>query len=280
MGQKSNVLTIRKSNIQFVTQEEKSKKVGELYVYLNLLQKLFFKSDVCLLKTTIQFNLSKVYVNLHLFFRTRKIIKLKKKISTNRFKNSTDKRSSINILKLLKVFSNSRLIVLSTNVLNRNLVKDKLNSKTLLLDFFKFYNRYAKLLFPRRLNFFLDFIKLSVLLFKNKINCNFFIKILSEIFSILQKKRHSLYLQFIKFFFSSLIKYNTKKFKNLNKIVGIKFSISGKLKGKARADSNCMIIGNIPIQTLSANIEYSKVDTFTIYGVFGFKLWINRKVQI
>lgn len=42
MGQKSNVLTIRKSNIQFVTQEEKSKKVGELYAYLNLLQKLFF----------------------------------------------------------------------------------------------------------------------------------------------------------------------------------------------------------------------------------------------
>ena len=32
MGQKSNVLTIRKSNIQFVTQEEKSKNVSTLTV--------------------------------------------------------------------------------------------------------------------------------------------------------------------------------------------------------------------------------------------------------
>ena len=59
-------------------------------------------------------------------------------------------------------------------------------------------------------------------------------------------------------------------------ILGIKFTINGKLQGKARATGSFLQEGSIPIQTLSANIEYFQVTTFTLLGTFGLKMWVYR----
>ena len=58
--------------------------------------------------------------------------------------------------------------------------------------------------------------------------------------------------------------------------MGIKFTINGKLQGKARATGSFLQEGSIPIQTLSANIEYFQVTTFTLLGTFGLKMWVYR----
>ena len=56
------------------------------------------------------------------------------------------------------------------------------------------------------------------------------------------------------------------------KILGAKFSISGRLKGKPRTNTLKILSGKIPCQTHSAAINYSKLHAFTRYGVFGLKL--------
>jgi len=283
MGQKSNVVTIRKSQLQFSAHEKKNKQIILLYVLLEYLQKVFLKLNVCLLDNIIQHNMNKIYVNFILFFRTRKLIQLKKKIK--RTKKYTSNFSLSSLLKFFKLVSKSNLIVFSIKVINNTLTKKNKLNNFLLIHFFNLCNRYSKLLFPRRLNFFLDFIKISVLLFLNKIKITYFLKLLSETLTILQKKRHSLYLQFLKFFFNLLINPTKKAIDYIKKdpidssILGIKFTIAGKLKGKQRASSNCLILGNIPIQTIKSNIQFSKVDAFTVYGIFGLKLWVNRKLK-
>nr|ARQ82176.1 ribosomal protein S3 [Avrainvillea mazei] len=55
---------------------------------------------------------------------------------------------------------------------------------------------------------------------------------------------------------------------------GIKIQISGRLNGAEIARTEWLRQGRIPLQTLSANIDYCCKDTKTIYGLFGIKVWI------
>lgn len=283
MGQKSNVLTIRKALPQYNSTDKNQNQFILIHLVLQHLQKLFLKSDVCLLKFIVQENCNKIYISFDLFFRTRKLIRYKKNLK--RLKSSSDVQSFFfikSIIKFIKAKFSFFLIKFKFSVFNRLLVKKNNLRKMLLIEFFNLFRRYSKLLFPRRVNFFLDFIKLSVLLFCGFLRVSFFIKLLSEIFTILQKKRHSFFFQFIKFFFSSLINFDLKSVGLLtsqiyfNKICGIKFVASGKLKGKPRSSTLNFSLGNIPTQSLGLNIDYSKTHIYTRYGVYGFKLWLNR----
>jgi hypothetical protein len=284
MGQKSNVLTIRKVGLNFNSNEKSNKQFILLYLTLQHLQKLFFKVDVCMLNWTLQKSSNKIYLNFDLFFRTRKLIKYKKFYKKLQHKNKNIFRSYyiLSIIKFLKSKFSIFLINFKFCVFNNLLLKkNKLRTK-LLFEFYDLFRRYSKFLFPRRVNFFLDFIKLSVLFFFGFLKISFFIKLFSEIFTILQKKRHSFFFQFIKFFFITLLNYNvTQSFliseeRVLSKILGVKFLAAGKLKGKPRASTLNMCLGNIPVQSLNMNIEYAKQHIYTRYGVFGFKIWLNR----
>lgn len=67
-------------------------------------------------------------------------------------------------------------------------------------------------------------------------------------------------------------------FKNkVANLLGVKFCINGKLKGKTRGSSQTFTSGTVPVQSLKARIDYAKSHAFTIYGVFGIKLWVFRK---
>lgn len=52
--------------------------------------------------------------------------------------------------------------------------------------------------------------------------------------------------------------------------------INGKLKGKPRSSTFNKVFGSVPIQSLSLDIEYAQAHAFTLYGVFGIKLWVFR----
>ena len=120
--------------------------------------------------------------------------------------------------------------------------------------------RFSYTLFPRRFSFFKDFLKLSILFFRGALDNNYYLRLLGEIFRILQKRRHSKYLIFITFYLKLLFTKFTK-IQTSSKILGLKFVINGKLKGKTRSNCFKLNIGSLPNQTIMLNIQFTKIPT-------------------
>ena len=57
---------------------------------------------------------------------------------------------------------------------------------------------------------------------------------------------------------------------------GIKTQVSGRLNGAEIARTEHYSNGNVPLQTLRANIEYGTAEADTTYGKIGVKVWINK----
>ena len=56
-------------------------------------------------------------------------------------------------------------------------------------------------------------------------------------------------------------------------IKGIKIQVSGRLNGAEIARSEWLRKGQVPLQTLRANVDYSFRTASTIYGLLGIKIW-------
>ena len=61
------------------------------------------------------------------------------------------------------------------------------------------------------------------------------------------------------------------------KVRGIKIQISGRLNGAEIARSEWARKGQIPLQTLRAEIDYCYRIAKTIYGILGIKVWVLKK---
>lgn len=61
------------------------------------------------------------------------------------------------------------------------------------------------------------------------------------------------------------------------KIKGIKICVSGRLNGAEIARSEWIRNGQVPLQTLRAEIKYCYKIANTIYGTLGIKIWILKK---
>lgn len=57
---------------------------------------------------------------------------------------------------------------------------------------------------------------------------------------------------------------------------GIKISVAGRLNGAEIARSEFFKDGNIPLQTLRANVEFATRHAVTTYGTIGIKVWIYK----
>ncbi|NLW70198.1 MAG: 30S ribosomal protein S3 [Eubacteriaceae bacterium] len=57
---------------------------------------------------------------------------------------------------------------------------------------------------------------------------------------------------------------------------GIKVRCGGRLNGAEIARSEAYAEGNVPLQTLRADIQYGFAEADTTYGKIGVKVWINR----
>lgn len=57
---------------------------------------------------------------------------------------------------------------------------------------------------------------------------------------------------------------------------GIKVMCSGRLGGVEIARSEWYLRGQLPLQTLRADIDYGFTEAFTTYGQIGIKVWIYR----
>lgn len=128
---------------------------------------------------------------------------------------------------------------------------------------------FKKMLFSRRFDLYYDFLKLTSLLITKKVRIDVYNNILGKIFRFLMKKSHNKFFSFLKKLSHILTRSST--------IEGIKFGINGKLKGKLRAKSFRLEVGKIGIQTITSDIDFSKVHINTLYGCFGLKTWIKYK---
>lgn len=57
---------------------------------------------------------------------------------------------------------------------------------------------------------------------------------------------------------------------------GIKTKVSGRLNGAEIARSEHYSQGNVPMQTLRADIDYGFAEADTTYGKLGIKVWLNK----
>lgn len=263
MGQKSNLLTLRKTKLKSNLLTINSKEFLYGLTFLKAINYLFLKKNIIITKNDLNFESNKLFLNINLFFKTVKLlqysVKLKKLKIINRHLNFN------NLFFLIKnhfILLNNNYIQLSFTVLN-NLLEKRLK-----VFFFNKLRRFYPLLFKRRFNLFIDYIKLSCLFAQNKINSKIYLITLAQIFKILPKRKHNIFFIFIKTIFSLFIK---KKI-----FSGIKLLINGRLKGKPRSNSIAFLFGSTPVQSLSKNVEFSKLHVYTLNGVFGFKLWVYR----
>ncbi len=58
--------------------------------------------------------------------------------------------------------------------------------------------------------------------------------------------------------------------------LGVKTMVSGRLDGAEIARSEHYHEGNLPLQTIRANIDYASLEAHTTYGVLGVKVWIYK----
>lgn len=68
---------------------------------------------------------------------------------------------------------------------------------------------------------------------------------------------------------------------NIDKVMkagakGVKIILAGRLNGVDIARSEKLIEGSIPLQTLRANIDYTRGVANTMYGTIGIKVWIYK----
>ncbi|MFS8608541.1 MAG: 30S ribosomal protein S3 [Gammaproteobacteria bacterium] len=57
---------------------------------------------------------------------------------------------------------------------------------------------------------------------------------------------------------------------------GVKVQVSGRLNGAEIARSEWYLHGQLPLQTLRADIDYGFAQAFTTYGAIGVKVWLYK----
>jgi hypothetical protein len=267
MGQKSNLLSLRK-NKNFNLINLQPKNVLYSNIFLQNLKKLFFQKKIFLVNCSLNLIGNQAVLNLYLFYRTVKINSFKGKLIAAKKKEKKTNVFSALYERVLKQFK-SNLIILSVTNLNKQY------EKTVFLKLFSKFKQFHNTLFPRRFNFFIDFLKVTSLFLTSKINLTFYTETIGQIFKILPKRRHNFFFSFMEQFFRVLIN-DIKLVKNEN-IKGVKFMLSGRIQAKPRAKFKYFQVGNIPMQSISENVEFSKLHIFTVYGVFGLKIWTYKK---
>jgi len=74
--------------------------------------------------------------------------------------------------------------------------------------------------------------------------------------------------------FRRVLRLTQDRAQNLGQIRGLRIQISGRLNGADIARTEWVRIGRVPLQILSADLDYSNKTASTIYGLLGVKVWL------
>jgi ribosomal protein S3 len=76
--------------------------------------------------------------------------------------------------------------------------------------------------------------------------------------------------------FKKVIKQAKRDLLKNPRVKGVKIEVSGRLNGAEIARSEWVRSGRVPLQTLTANMDYAYKTASTIYGIIGVKIWIFK----
>ncbi len=76
--------------------------------------------------------------------------------------------------------------------------------------------------------------------------------------------------------FRRVMKQSISKVMANKQVKGVKIQIGGRLDGAEIARTEHLEEGSLPLQTLRADIDYSKKTAHTTYGTIGIKVWVYR----
>lgn len=91
----------------------------------------------------------------------------------------------------------------------------------------------------------------------------------------------SVIVEAIKLDVEKRIPYRRVMKQNIDKVMkaggqGVKIMLNGRLNGVDIARSEKLVEGKVPLQTIRANIDYSRGVARTIYGAVGIKVWVYK----
>ncbi len=77
--------------------------------------------------------------------------------------------------------------------------------------------------------------------------------------------------------FRRAMKQAMTKIRQTSEIKGAKICVAGRLGGAEMARRECTPVeGQLPLQSLRANIDYAHVNAHTTYGIIGVKVWLYK----
>ncbi len=76
--------------------------------------------------------------------------------------------------------------------------------------------------------------------------------------------------------FRRVVKQMAEKVMASRSVKGVKITLSGRLGGAEMSRVENIKRGQIPLQTLRADIDFAKEQAYLSYGVIGIKVWIYR----
>ena len=164
------------------------------------------------------------------------------------------------IFKVLDLFNNSRLdIVLNFCCANKDLHFFKTKQKKIFMSLQKFRNT----------PFLKEGIELLFQVAYNSNSANLLAKFIG--FQLKKIKRHKFFLSFLKQTLTILLNSDSSKIK------GVKIIVKGRLNGAPRANQKIIVIGDVPVQSISAKLDYSQVTIHNSNGSYGIKTWVVEK---
>jgi len=164
------------------------------------------------------------------------------------------------IFEVLNLFSNNRLnISLNFCCINKDLYFLKFSQEKIFMSLQKFRNT----------PFLKEGIEVLFHVAYNLNSANLLVKFIA--FQLKKIKRQKFFLSFLKQ--SLTILSNSEP----SKIKGVKIVIKGRLNGVPRAKQKMMIIGDVPAQSISANLDYAQTAIHNSNGSYGIQVWIVEK---
>lgn len=164
------------------------------------------------------------------------------------------------IFEVLNLFSNNRLNI-SVNLccINKDLYFLKFSQEKIFMSLQKFRNT----------PFLKEGIEVLFHVAYNLNSANLLVKFIA--FQLKKIKRQKFFLSFLKQ--SLTILSNSQP----SRIKGVKIVIKGRLNGVPRAKQKIMIIGDVPAQSISANLDYAQTAIHNSNGSYGIQVWVVEK---
>lgn len=245
---------------RFIINKKAKKSISFSYRFL------LNKNNNSLLENSSKAYSIKQYLNLNSNLSTTFFFKNLRRVQRNRYLHISN-----NIKTRVKGFLEQFFMVLNSFVGNHLNIAVNFCCVNKNVQFYRSTQRKTFISFQKFKNtsFFKEGIELLFNVAYNTNSATLLAKFIA--FQLKKIKRHKFLLSFLKQTLSFLLT------SSLAKIKGVKIIVKGRLNGVPRAKHKIIVIGDVPVQTISTKLDYSQLTTHNSNGSYGIKVWIVEK---